>query len=929
MKPPTIEPPAKDSLDPSAPMSPPLGVRKNMDEDMRYRALLEAAPDAIVVVNQSGKIVLVNEQAEKLFGYHRDELIGQPAEILISHHFRAQHSDQHSRLMAVPPERPTVVGLELFGLRKDGSEFPAEIRLSPLDTKEGIFVSSAIRDISGRSRTEEDLRRLASIVACSDDAIIGKTLEGIITSWNAGAERMYGYSAKEAIGKSVSMLVPIDQPDEIPEVLERVKRGATVDHFETIRVRKDGKEIQMELTVSPIRDAIERIVGVSTIGHDISARKVAEKRLVQMEARYRGLLEAAPDAMVVVNQAGEIVILNLQAEKQFGYRRDELLGQKVKNIIPEGFAERLLADGTRTAADALAQQIGTGIELIGRRKDGSEFPIEIMLSPLESAEGILVTAAIRNISTRRAAEKHLGQMEGKYRGLLEAAPDAMVVVNQGGEIVLLNVQAEKQFGYRRDELVGQKVKNIIPKGFAERLISDSTRTAADALAQQIGTGIELNGRRKDGSEFPIEIMLSPLESAEGILVTAAIRNISERKQLEQQLLQAQKMETVGRLAGGVAHDFNNLLGVIIGYSEIFEERLNLNDPLRPKAEQIRKAGESAAALTRQLLAFSRKQVLEPKVLNLNAVVADMLKMLQRLLGEDIELIAVPGPELGRIKADQGQIEQVIMNLAVNARDAMPQGGKLTITTVNEELDEVYARQHPAVVPGSYVMFAVSDTGCGMDLQTQTHIFEPFFTTKEIGKGTGLGLSTVYGVVKQSGGDIRVYSEPGRGATFRIYLPRIAEAVTPSDPGKGGSEIGRGWETILLVEDAQPLRALAHELLEGSGYTVLEAANGADAIRLAAQHQGPIHLLLTDVVMPGMDGPKVAAYMTRIYPGIKVLYASGYTDDAIVHHGVLDSGVALLHKPFTRAALTSKVREVLGLTGEHEIGSTGPGCKESR
>jgi PAS domain S-box-containing protein len=612
---------------------------------------------------------------------------------------------------------------------------------------------------------------------------------------------MYGYSAKEAIGKSVSMLVPIDQPDEIPEVLERVKRGETVDHFQTIRVRKDGKEIQMELTVSPIRDSIERIVGASTIGHDISVRKVAEKHLVQMEARYRGLLEAAPDAMVVVNQ--------------------------------------------------------------------------------------------------------------------------------GGEIVLLNVQADKQFGYSRDELVGQKVKNIIPEGFAERLISDSTRSAADALAQQIGTGIELIGRRKDGSEFPIEIMLSPLESAEGILVTAAIRNISERKQLEQQLRQAQKMEAIGRLAGGIAHDFNNLLGVIIGYSEIFEERLGLNDPLRPKAEQIRKAGERAAALTRQLLAFSRKQVLEPKVLNLNAVVADTLKMLQRLLGEDVELIAVPGPELGRIKTDQGQIEQVIINLAVNARDAMPKGGKLTITTVNEELDEVYARQHPAVVPGSYVMLAVSDTGCGMDLQTQTHIFAPICTTKEIGKGTGLGLSTVYGVVKQSGGHIRVYSEPGRGSTFRIYLPRIAEAVTPSDPGKGGSEIGRGWETILLVEDAQPLRALARELLEDSGYTVLEAANGADAMHVAGQHLGPIHLLLTDVVMPEMDGPKVAEYMTRTYPGIKVLYASGYTDDAIVHHGVLDSGIALLHKPFTRAALTSKVREVLGLTGEHEIGSTGPGCKESR
>src|SRR6202795_1138798 len=302
-----------------------------------------------------------------------------------------------------------------------------------------------------------------------------------------------------------------------------------------MRVRKDGSRFLANITFTALRDRDGNLQGFSEFSHDLSESK-------ESSAKYRGLLEAAPDAMVVVNQNGEIVLLNVQAEKQFGYRRDELLGQKVKNIIPEGFAERLIADGTRTAAEALAQQIGTGIELNGRRKDGTEFPIEIMLSPLESAEGILVTAAIRNITTRRDAEMHLAQMEGRYRGLLEAAPDAMVVVNQAGEIVLLNVQAEKQFGYSRDELVGQQVKNIIPEGFAERLIADGTRSAAQALAQQIGTGIELSGRRKDGSEFPIEIMLSPLESAEGILVTAAIRDISVRKKSEEQLV-----KTVGEL----------------------------------------------------------------------------------------------------------------------------------------------------------------------------------------------------------------------------------------------------------------------------------------------------------------------------------------------------------------------------------------------
>jgi len=386
--------------------------RKNGSEFLidRYRGLLEAAPDAMVIVNQGGRIMVLNVQAEKHFGYGRDELVGQDVKNIIPEGFAERLIADGNRTAAEALAQQIGTGIELYGRRKDGSEFPIEIMLSPLESAEGILVTAAIRDIS---------------------------------------------------------------------------------------VRKD-----------------------------------AEKHLAQMESRYRGLLEAAPDAMVVVNQDGEIVLLNVQAEKQFGYRRDELVGQKVKNIIPEGFAERLIADGTRSAAEALAQEIGTGIELNGRRKDGSEFPIEIMLSPLESAEGVLVTAAIRDISVRQAAEKHLAQMESRYRGLLEAAPDAMVVVNQDGEIILLNVQAEKQFGYRRDELLGQKVKNIIPEGFAERLIADALRSAEDALAQQIGTGIELNGRRKDGSEFPIEIMLSPLKGAEGVLVTAAIRNITTRKKAE-------------------------------------------------------------------------------------------------------------------------------------------------------------------------------------------------------------------------------------------------------------------------------------------------------------------------------------------------------------------------------------------------------------
>src|SRR3984885_2928669 len=377
--------------------------------------------------------------------------------------------------------------------------------------------------------SEEKYRTLLDEI--QDYAIFMLDPQGVVVSWNVGAERIKGYKADEIVGHNFSVFFP---PEDIrqgmPKELLRITATNGRHEFQGMRVRKDGSRFLASIIFIALRDPAGNLRGFSEISRDLSESK-------ESAAKYRGLLEAAPDAMVVVNQSGEIVLLNVQAEKQFGYRRDELIGQKVKSIIPEGFAERLIADGTRSAAERLAQQIGTGIELIALRKDGSRFPIEIMLSPLENADGILVTAAIRDISVRKAADRHLVQMEGRYRGLLEAAPDAMVVVNQSGEIVLLNVQAEKQFGYSRDELVGQKVKSIIPEGFAERLIADGTRSAAEALAQQIGTGIELIARRKDRSEFPIEIMLSPLENADGILVTAAIRDISVRKAADRHLVQ--------------------------------------------------------------------------------------------------------------------------------------------------------------------------------------------------------------------------------------------------------------------------------------------------------------------------------------------------------------------------------------------------------
>jgi PAS domain S-box-containing protein len=520
-------------------------VEEALRSEARYRGLLEAAPDAMVVVNQAGQIVLLNVQAEKQFGYRRDELVGQQVRNIIPEGFAERIIADGTRTAAEALAQQIGTGIELIALRKNGTQFPIEIMLSPLESAEGILFTAAIRDISIRKAAEKNLARMEGryrgLLEAAPDAMIVVNQQGQILLLNVQAEKQFGYRRDELVGQQVKNVIPKGFAERIIADGTRTAAEALAQQIgtgiELIALRKNGTEFPIEIMLSPL-ESLDGILVTAAI-RDISVRKAADAHLARMEERYRGLLEAAPDAMVVVNQRGEIVLLNVQAEKQFGYHRDELVGQQVRNIIPKGFAERIIADGTRTAAEALAQQIGTGIELIALRKNGSEFPIEIMLSPLESADGTLVTAAIRDISVRKEADAHLARMEERYRGLLEAAPDAMVVVNQAGEIVLLNVQAEKQFGYRRDELVGQQVRNIIPEGFAERIIADGTRTAAEALAQQIGTGIELIALRKNGTEFPIEIMLSPLESVDGILVTAAIRDISVRKETDKHLAQTE------------------------------------------------------------------------------------------------------------------------------------------------------------------------------------------------------------------------------------------------------------------------------------------------------------------------------------------------------------------------------------------------------
>jgi PAS domain S-box-containing protein len=725
---------------------------------------------------------------------------------------------------------------------------------------------------------------------------------------NDAAVEQYGWSRNELLTMGIDNLYPAEDVPAMTALRQQIVAGSGQTTSDLRHRKKDGTAIDIERNMRLID--FEGRPALLAILQDVTLRKAAEKHLAQMESQYRGLLEAAPDAMVVVNQAGEIVLVNVQAEKQFGYRRDELLGQQVTNIIPEGFAERLVTDATRSEIDALAQEIGTGIELSGRRKDGEAFPIEIMLSPLASPDGILVTAAIRNISVRKTAEKQLAQMEGRYRGLLEAAPDAMVVVNQAGEIVLVNVQAEKQFGYRRDELLGQRVTNIIPEGFAERLVTDATRSKADALAQEIGTGIELSGRRKDGETFPLEIMLSPLASPDGILVTAAIRNITLRKLSEDQLRQSQKMEAVGQLTGGIAHDFNNILFVILANTDALLEDESFSPSVADRLGQIDKAVQRAADLTRQLLAFSRKQPLRPQLTDLNDLATDTGKLLRRSLGTQIEIDAVLAEDLCVVNVDRSQFETALVNLCINARDAMPGGGRLLVETRNVTLDEEYCAVHVGAVPGDYAMLSVTDAGEGISRAVLSRVFEPFFTTKGVGKGTGLGLSMVYGFIKQSNGHVSIYSEVGRGTSVKLFLPR-SDGVAEESISRGKASVPGGVERILVVEDEPQVRANVVQQLASLGYSVWEAPDGTAAIAAFEAASPPYDLLLSDVVMPGpMSGKLLGIEVARRWPTTKVVFMSGFTEISSVRHGRLDEGSMLLSKPFRKADLAQMIRRAL-------------------
>ncbi len=618
------------------------------------------------------------------------------------------------------------------------------------------------------------------------------------------------------------------------------------------------------------------------------------------------VVDNVPAGLLVLSPELRVVAVNRWFLDTFHLRREEVVGRELYEVIQPVGPPRRVAGAAEEPQTS--QEVFLTLPVPGTTEMRD---VRVTLNQMQQAAENRVLLVIEDLSESQRLRTAAEASERRLRELVENL--RTVIWEARGDsrrFSFVSRQAEEILGYPVEKWLGE------PDFWLRRLHPDDSERTLSVHRQAIAEGrdhdLEYRILSAKGQWVWIRDIVRVLKDSSNQVtqLRGFMVNITERKLVEDQLLQAQKMESVGRLAGGVAHDFNNLLTIINGYGQLVRDQLDADDPRRVHLEEILKAGDRAASLTRQLLAFSRRQVLAPQVLDLNTVVSNMQKMLRRLIGEDVELVTDLSSDLGHVKADPGQIEQVIMNLAVNARDAMPQGGRLTIETQNVDFDPVYARSHFNAPPGPYVLLAVSDTGVGMDAVTQAHLFEPFFTTKEKGRGTGLGLAMVYGIVKQSGGYIWLYSEPGKGSSFKVYLPRVEDAVRAQAPAEAAKEGLQGWETVLLVEDEAALRTMVRRVLESNGYRVLEARHGDDALQVVEQHVGPVHLLLTDVVMPGMSGRELAEHLTSQHRGLKVLFMSGYTDDAIVHHGVLHPGAAFLQKPFTPEGMVRRVREVL-------------------
>lgn len=909
--------------------------------EQNLRLLFSSNPHAMVVLDQRHRVQLCNPAFESLFQYQESGIRGAELDSLLAPTDLARNAQAFTE-RAVAGE---VVRASAQRRRRDGSLVEVQITCVPLVENSEIVGSFVIyEDITERREAQRAQQqaeeKLSQLFENAVEGIFRASVEGQLLSVNPALARMCGYSSPEEMILSIQDMSQdlYSDPQARVEFKRRMMEHGSVESFEYQLRRKDGALIWVSENARAVRVSNGEIVAYEGSMEDITERKRSElERQVTFEIIHAvNVTDNLDDLLYLVHQALRKV---LYAENCFVALYEPPSGMFHFPFFIDQFDEAPPPQQVGRSCTAYVYRTGRAMLIPQQVFDelAERGEVELVGTPSPSwlgaplrtpaaTIGVLVVQHYENETAyterdleflmsvggqialaieRKRAEEKIRESEARLRVLVEQLPAVLWTVGKDLRFTSALGAGLARLGLKPNQIVGVSLMDYFETNDQTFLPIAAHRRATK------GEPVTFHVEWKGGS---YTCHVEPLRTAEGELQGAICMalDITDRKQLEEQLRQAQKMEAVGRLAGGIAHDFNNLLMVIQGYADLMTERLAEGDPLRRNAEQIQTASQRATSLTRQLLAFSRKQMLAPKVLNVQSVVVEMEKILRRLIGEDIQLETSSAPDLGLIKADRSQIEQVILNLAVNARDAMPEGGRLTIETANVELDKAAAHPPAVLSPGKYVMLAVTDNGCGMDAETQAHIFEPFFTTKEKGKGTGLGLATVYGIVKQSGGYVWVYSEPGRGTSFKVYLPRIEDEQTARgrDNKIEAKALPRGSETVLLVEDEKGVRELAREYLELTGYTVIAAEDGHTALELAAMHVGPIQLLMTDVVMPGISGRELAGRVKTIRPEIKVLFMSGYTDQAVVHHGILDTDAALLQKPFTMAALAAKLREIL-------------------
>ena len=780
-------------------------------------------------------------------------------------------------------------------------------------------------------------QQLTALLDATQELIAILSADGTLQFVNGAFHKTLGYRADEVLGRSVYEIV-LDE-ELLRRGLKKVLLKTGTAHTESCRFRcRDGSWRWIEFRfqnrandgefdgivfhgrdVSEVhRMEAERQVN-SEVVHALNETANLDQLLMRIHEALKGILPAENFFVALHNPEMDTFHFPFFVDEYDTAPPPQKVGRSCTayvfrtgqaRLIPQSAFDRLAAEGeVELVGSPSPSWLGVplktptatiGVLVLQHYEDENAYD-QRDLEFMESVGGHIALAI-----ERRRSEEELRRNESILRLLFEHNPLPIWLHEIETEKFLrVNQAAVELYGYSAEEFEGIRISQIRPESQRDSGYDGEKRAEAKAGEREFWLH-----QAKDGRTFEVELISHELEYAGKRVGLVVAQDISERRHLESQLRQAQKMEAVGRLAGGVAHDFNNLLMVIKGHSELLLNALDSSTQIARKVEQIDKSADRATALTRQLLAFSRRQVLQPQIINVNSIVEEMGKLLPRLIGEDIELVIRTAKSAGSVRADASQMEQVIMNLAVNARDAMPNGGKLVIETANADIEQTYTASHPLMKPGPYVQLVVTDSGIGMDAETQAHIFEPFFTTKEKGKGTGLGLATVYGIVKQSGGFIWVYSELGKGTSFKIYLPRVGQTEEHGATPRAAAELPMGTETVLLTEDEQDVREIARQFLESGGYRVIEAKNGAEAIRLAAEHRGRIQLLVTDMVMPGMTGQELASRLQREHPGLNVVFMSGYSEHAATEMADADPSVRLLTKPFSRAAILRTVREIL-------------------